>query len=453
MPKSRKTTTSRPVDTDTTTGTASGHDIFATNPQDLLDQVEEEEQTPTLKAFDESGYERGRQLGKGAFGTVHQLDPTQEGGKKIALKTQHGNEGDLKDEAEALDRLGSHENIVGYEGVGTDDRGNSTLALEFLGGGDLDDMQEQLAAAYRARKISHEQYWGTLQYLMQGITRGIGHMNDEGMVHGDLKMGNVALDDETLTPKLVDFGTARDFDDYGGTMTPAINYAPERSQRGGRDVGFASKVKETNDIYSIGQMNHYAAKGEFHGADGGHFATMQRRGADYDAAMAGTYDSPFQQETAHDRFLAETMNPDPEQRSTAHEALQSDFLTDTLLDEEGARGVLARMLEERTSLVPTPENERESTTDKWTRHYGAAKTDEELSKENEEGRAERLAQARVQNKQDKLSKRKALKQAKQGTSKKDQKQKSAMLEELRKKTKGTRKALDKDATKRRKRLR
>jgi hypothetical protein len=389
---------------------------------------------PIPKAFDESGYTQGRKLGNGAFGDVHQLDPNEEGRGKVALKTARSEAGqeDLKNEANILEKLGNHENIVGYEGVGSREDGTSTLALELLGGGDLQQMQDQLESAYKARKISHEQYWGTNQYLLRGVTSGVGHMNEKGLTHGDLKMGNVGLNSETLTPKVLDFGTTREVGEQGHqAMTPSVNLAPERFSDN-------PTMHETNDVYAIGQISHSMGRGGFHEVgNGGAYGPMIARSQQYKRAMAGEDVDPFTGPGAYDQFLSGTLAPLPEDRMTANEALQSDFLSDGLLEDEGAKGVLAQMLDDRGTGV----------------NYGEQKSELELVRESNEGRDERLAQARVQNKQDKLSGKKALKQAKEGLSGKDVKNKSAMLKELKKRTKGTRKGLDKDAERRRKAMR
>jgi len=132
-------------------------------------------------------------------------------------------------EAEAVARL-RHPNIVGVIQVGEHD-GQPFLTLEYCPGGSL---AERLRAAgpFEPRAAAG---------LVRALAGAVQAAHDAGIVHRDLKPGNVLLD-EHATPKVADFGLAKDLDasdDRTGEQvvgTPAY-MAPEQAAGRNRDVG------------------------------------------------------------------------------------------------------------------------------------------------------------------------------------------------------------------------
>jgi eukaryotic-like serine/threonine-protein kinase len=146
-----------------------------------------------------------RRLGGGAMGTLYLARDTRHGRecavKTIALATV----GDAADElrarfereSEAARRL-HHPGIVTVFDRG-EEPGLAWLAMEYLGGHDL------------TRHVAESGRLPLAQVVDIGIqlAQALAHAHSKGVVHRDIKPGNVVLDPTTGRVKLTDFGVAR----------------------------------------------------------------------------------------------------------------------------------------------------------------------------------------------------------------------------------------------------
>ncbi|HEY6105992.1 MAG TPA: serine/threonine-protein kinase, partial [Anaeromyxobacteraceae bacterium] len=180
-----------------------------------------------------------REIGRGGFGVVYEaLDP--ELNRKIALKTlrpgRHRHELSeewLRREADATARL-DHPAIVTVLDAGTCERG-PWMALELLRG-------ETLQARLERGRLSPRE---ALAVALE-IAAGLAHAHDRGLLHRDLKPGNVFLT-EGGRVKLLDLGLAHLVGTRGGGEggTPAY-MAPEQA-RGG-------EVDARADVFALGAI-------------------------------------------------------------------------------------------------------------------------------------------------------------------------------------------------------
>ncbi len=144
-------------------------------------------------------YEVRKQIGAGSFGDVFKAyDPTIKRNVAIKTCTTAGEEARLRfsREAEICGNL-QHANIVtlfdfGFEGE------TAYLVQEFLKGEDLDER-----VARGESVASHD----ALDWLMQ-IARGLAYAHSKGVVHRDVKPGNIRLLTDG-TVKILDFGIAK----------------------------------------------------------------------------------------------------------------------------------------------------------------------------------------------------------------------------------------------------
>ncbi|MHB8575488.1 MAG: protein kinase domain-containing protein, partial [Dehalococcoidia bacterium] len=104
----------------------------------------------------------------------------------------------VRREAELLAQLGTHANVVTIFELGEDD-GRPYLVSEFLPGGDL--------ARLIADAPDHRLPLARVLELATAIAKGLAYAHAHGVVHRDLKPGNIWLSDDG-TPKLGDFGLA-----------------------------------------------------------------------------------------------------------------------------------------------------------------------------------------------------------------------------------------------------
>lgn len=193
------------------------------------------------------GYEILGTLGRGGMGVVYRA--RQSALKRIvALKliragaTAGSEEIDrFRAEAEAAARL-QHPNIVQVYEIGEHD-GLPYFALEFIEG---DNLARRLNGTPLPPRSAAE--------VVETLARAMQVAHDRGIVHRDLKPANVLIPTDTLSPKITDFGLAKQLDAHeGATVTGQVlgtpSYmAPEQAAGKGKEVGPAA------DVYALGAI-------------------------------------------------------------------------------------------------------------------------------------------------------------------------------------------------------
>lgn len=190
------------------------------------------------------GYEILSELGRGGMGIVYQARDLNLK-RLVALKTilagSRAGAEDIKRfhiEAEAVARL-QHPNIVQIFDVGSHEA-MAYFSLELVDGGTL-------ASLLRANPPTPE----LAASLTATLARAIHHAHQRGIVHRDLKPANVLMMADG-TPKITDFGLAKQLDDDSGqTRTGAVmgtpSYmAPEQA------AGQIQAIGPLTDVYSLG---------------------------------------------------------------------------------------------------------------------------------------------------------------------------------------------------------
>jgi serine/threonine protein kinase len=198
------------------------------------------------------GYEIIGTLGRGGMGVVYLAKQVQLD-RAVALKMILGG-GHASDQARARFRAEArsvaslqHPNILAVYDFG-EHAGNLFLAMEFCPGGTLAERlnQQPLEMEEAARLVSV-------------LARALAHAHERGIIHRDVKPGNV-LFSAAAVPKLTDFGLARRQED-GGPLThegavlgtPAY-MAPEQAQAR-KDIGPQA------DVYSLGAVLFHCLTG------------------------------------------------------------------------------------------------------------------------------------------------------------------------------------------------
>ena len=185
-----------------------------------------------------------RKIGRGGMGTVYE-GVHVETGQPAAIKLltadlahQAGFRERFEGEIETLRKL-HHPNIVQLFGHGEQD-GLLFYAMELVAGSSL---EEQLG---RGRSFD----WREATRIGIETCRALRHAHDRGVVHRDIKPGNLLMGDDGQV-KLSDFGIARLFANLrltgaGGVMGTAEYMAPEQAE--GRPVDPRA------DLYSLGAV-------------------------------------------------------------------------------------------------------------------------------------------------------------------------------------------------------
>jgi Cdc6-like AAA superfamily ATPase len=142
----------------------------------------------------------------------------------------------VRREAQAMGRLGDHPNIVTIHDVGDDD-GQPYIVSQYMSGGAVDGLDLPLSAA---RTIE----------IAKDVCAGLAHAHKNGILHRDLKPGNVWLSADG-TAEIGDFGLAVALEQsrltMHGMLVGTVAYMPPEQALG-------SDVNERADLYSLGCM-------------------------------------------------------------------------------------------------------------------------------------------------------------------------------------------------------
>ncbi len=191
------------------------------------------------------GYEIKSVLGRGGMGIVYRA--WQEGiGRDVALKMvlagAHASQETLdrfQAEARAVGRF-QHENIVRIFDIGTHDR-LPYFSLEFVDGNTLSErIDGKPMDPIEAARI------------IEPLARALGFAHRKGVVHRDMKPGNVLLTQDCV-PKVSDFGLAKQLEDgyehsRTGDVVGTPSYMAPEQALGEKSVGAPA------DIYSLGAV-------------------------------------------------------------------------------------------------------------------------------------------------------------------------------------------------------
>ncbi len=191
------------------------------------------------------------ELGKGAMGVVYKaIDPVID--RVVAIKTlseEARKDEDLVDrftrEARSAGIL-NHPNIITVYDVG-EEGGTPFLALEYLQGRTLEEIIQSGQELTLEERIQ----------LICSVAMGLAHAHERGVVHRDIKPGNIFLTDDGTT-KITDFGIARSNvteKTKPGVILGSIGYmAPEQIK--------GWELDGRLDIFAIGTIAHELLTGK-----------------------------------------------------------------------------------------------------------------------------------------------------------------------------------------------
>ena len=227
-------------------------------------------QEPTQPAADGDGFDSPRyvgpfrlleRIGAGGMGVVHLAERRQPVEQRVALKVIRTDRLDrtyrarFAMEQEALARM-DHPNIARLLDAGVEG-GQSWFAMEYVPGQPLDDY-------CREHRLSLEQ---RLRLFVQ-VCEGVQHAHIKGILHRDLKPGNILVREVDGRPiaKIIDFGLAQPVDplQIRATLHEAVKQvvgtiaymSPEQAERTEGDLDTRT------DVYSLGAVLYELLTGE-----------------------------------------------------------------------------------------------------------------------------------------------------------------------------------------------
>lgn len=250
------------------------------------------------------------ELGRGGMGAVYLADQTEPVQRRVAIKlspSRHARREDrvlFEIERQALARM-NHPAIAQLYDAGTTDDGTPYFVMEHVEG-------ERITAHARSRGLDVP----ARVELMRQVRLGVAHAHDKGLIHCDLKPGNLlaAMVDGATRPKVIDFGIARALRSGAGVGyagTPAY-MSPEQA-RGDPDLDTRT------DVYSLGLVLFELLAGRPAAEVEGWSAT---NGAPSLPASIGIATARRHE---LDAILARATAPDREQRYASSRALAEDL--------------------------------------------------------------------------------------------------------------------------------
>jgi len=264
----------------------------------------------TRSSFASGRYRVERVLGVGGQKVVYLVEDTALG-RRCALSLLSaeglapGEDVRLQREAQAMARLGAHPNLVTVFDIGSDG-GKPFIVCEFVPGGDLRGEIAQAAGPLPlARTLG----------VARGILSALRFVHEQGLVHRDVKPGNVWLAQDG-TAKLGDFGLALSLDrsrlTAEGTLLGTPAYMAPEQVRGDKPDGRA-------DLYAVGCMLYEMLAGRLPFVGEPMAILYQHMHSDPPPPSHTTAGIP----PAIDRFVLALMSKLPERRpQSAQEALE-----------------------------------------------------------------------------------------------------------------------------------
>jgi len=211
--------------------------------------------TDALVGSQIGGYRIEEWIASGGMGSVYRAMRVNDFRQSVALKiARPGYSADqtfhrFETERQILADL-NHPFIAQILDGGTSEQGQPYFVMEFIPGRAIDRYCREEDVSLRER----------IRLLTQ-VCRAVQHAHERGIVHRDVKPGNILVSDDGI-PKLTDFGIARWFEeDSGQTQTGMIVGTPSYSspeQASGR----RTEVGPPSDVFSLGAVLYRLLTGE-----------------------------------------------------------------------------------------------------------------------------------------------------------------------------------------------
>ncbi len=190
-----------------------------------------------------------RVIGEGGMGVVYLAEQSEPLRRRVALKVlrhgMHHRQHVARFEAERqVLALMNHPHIAKILDAGVTADGSPYFAMEYVAGIPITDYCEARRLGVRERLT-----------LVQLLCDAIQHAHQKGVIHRDLKPGNILIDDSGM-PKILDFGVARltDADTQAVTLRTAagqlIGTVPYMSPE--QVAGVSANIDTRADVYALG---------------------------------------------------------------------------------------------------------------------------------------------------------------------------------------------------------
>lgn len=193
-----------------------------------------------------------RHLASGGMGEVFLAEQSEPVHRRLAVKlirttlARGPGEARFRAEQQAMARL-AHPNVAKLFDAGTSEQGFPYFAMEYVDGAPLTTFADE-------RRLSVAERIG----LLIDVCRGVEHAHRRGILHRDLKPGNVLVEDVEgrPTPRIIDFGIAKAIEDplIDGTLTRERQPLGTPAYMSPEALAAEPDLDTRTDVYSIGVL-------------------------------------------------------------------------------------------------------------------------------------------------------------------------------------------------------
>ena len=206
-----------------------------------------------------SGYDLLEEIGRGGQGTVYRARQLSTD-RMVAVKVLQGGVFSTEEQRARFDRevklVASldHPNIVTIFDSGLTTTGRAYYVMQFVEGLTLNRWFSHVSPTRSVASLNRA------IVLLKQICESVSHAHQNGIIHRDLKPANVLVSDDD-TPHLLDFGTAKLFEDerdmtVEGSFVGTLMYsAPEQVDR-------QQRADVRTDIYALGILAYELLTGQ-----------------------------------------------------------------------------------------------------------------------------------------------------------------------------------------------
>eukprot|EP01121_Diplochlamys_sp_Union-15-3_P008776 TRINITY_DN2346_c0_g1_i5.p1 TRINITY_DN2346_c0_g1~~TRINITY_DN2346_c0_g1_i5.p1 ORF type:complete len:614 (-),score=133.24 TRINITY_DN2346_c0_g1_i5:221-2062(-) len=265
----------------------------------------------------------GEQIAQGGFGAVYEATHkvTSEALAVKVLALFEGEEDQTKELLKEINIMSecNHENVVKYHGSFVKDF-QLYVVMERCQAGALNEIYSDMGEPFTEKQIA---------YIMRESLKGLAYLHSKGIIHRDIKGGNILLD-KYARVKLIDFGTCGRIDSKNRKRVSFVGtpywMAPEVIDNGSMQVPY----DETADVWSLGVTAIECAQcdppwSEMH--------PMRALFVIPASPPPKLKDPTSWSDLFHD-FLATCLVKDPKLRPTCEEVLQHPFVANAEIDPD-----------------------------------------------------------------------------------------------------------------------